>query len=88
MPERSPRIGRATPRSMSTEDRRRARQVLWSLRGLVLFLVGPVIGVGLVAAIFGLPQGLQLLAGIMFLFSLAILALLVRGEWRRLAGER
>lgn len=62
--------------------------MLWSLRGLVLFLVGPVIGVGLVAAIFGLPQGLQLLAGIMFLFSLAILALLVRGEWRRLAGER
>ena len=73
---------------MSADDRRQARQVLWNLRGLVLFLVGPVIGVCLVAAIFGLPEGLQVLAGIMFLFSLGMLGLLFRGEWRRLSGER
>ena len=72
----------------ATGQWRRMLQVLWTLRGLGLFLVGPVIGVCAVAAIFGLPQGLEILAGVMFLFSLGIYALLVRGEWRRVSGER
>ncbi len=63
-------------------------EVLWNLRGLSLFLVGPVVGVWIVAAIFGMPRGLQVLAGVMFLFSLGILALLVGGEWRRLSAGR
>ena len=71
---------------LSPADRRQLLQVLWNLRGLGLFLIGPVIGVWAVAAIFGLPQNLQIMAGIMFVFSLGIYAMLVRGEWRRLSG--
>ena len=74
---------------MSAADRRRlALQVLWNLRALGLFLIGPVIGVWAGAAIFGMPRSLQVLAGVMFLFSLGMYAILVRGEWRRLSGGR
>ena len=62
-----------------------AGQAVWNLRLLGLFLLGPVLGVLLVDAIFGLPGALRLLAGCMFLFSLALFAILVRGECRRLA---
>ncbi len=74
---------------MSAADRRRrALQVLWNLRALGLFLIGPVIGVWAGAAIFGMPRTLQMAASVMFLFSLGIYAVLVRGEWRRLSGGR
>ena len=74
---------------MSTADRPRlALQVLWNLRALSLFLIGPVIGVVLSAVIFGMPRALQVAACVMFLFSLGIYALLVRGEWRRLSAGR
>lgn len=73
---------------MTAVDRRRALQVLWNLRGLGLFLIGPVIGVWAGAAVFGMPRSLQVSAGVMFLFSLGMFALLVRGEWRRLSGGR
>ena len=73
---------------MSMGDRQLMAKVLWNLRGLGLFLIGPVLGVLLVAAIFGLPPGLQVVAGIMFAFSLGIYAMLIRGEWRRLSGSR
>lgn len=74
---------------MSTADRRRlAFQVLWNLRGLGLFLIGPALGVGLGAAIFGMPGTLQVSAAVMFVFSLGMYATLVRGEWRRLAPGR
>ncbi len=74
---------------MTAADRRRlACQALWNLRAMGLFLVGPVVGVWLGAAIFGMPRTLQLAAGVMFLFSLGVCALLVRGEWRRLSRAR
>jgi hypothetical protein len=59
-------------------------QAFWNLRMLALFLLGPILGVGLVGAIFGLPPGLYLLAGAMFLFSLAMLLSLVVTERRRI----
>jgi hypothetical protein len=60
-------------------------QVLWNLRALGLFLLGPGVGVFAVATIFGLPRALQLIAGAMFLLSLGMYATLVRSEWQRLA---
>ncbi len=72
---------------MSAADRRRRLiQVLWNLRGLGLFLIGPVVGVWTVAATFGMPPGLQIAAALMFLFSVGIYAVLARGEWRRISG--
>ena len=62
-------------------------QVLWNLRLLGLCLVGPVIGIVLVATIFGLTPGLFWTAGSAFLFTLSVLAVLVRAEWRRLSAE-
>lgn len=59
-------------------------RALWNLRALGLFLVGPVAGLGLVAATFGLPPALLALAGGFLLFSLSLFGLLVRGERRRL----
>lgn len=74
---------------MSATDRwRLAGQVLWNLRGLGLFLIGPVIGVGLGAAIFGMPLPLVGAAAMVFLVSLGMYAMLVRGEWRRLSPRR
>ena len=68
--------------------RRLAWQVLWNLRGLGLFLIGPAAGVGLGAAIFGMPPALLLAAGLVFAVSLAMYATLVQAEWRRLAPGR
>ena len=74
---------------MTPLDRRRlALQVAWNLRALGLFLIGPVIGVWIVAAVFGMPRSLVVAAGIMFLFSLGMWASLARGEWRRLSSGR
>ncbi len=76
-----------TARGPDVPDRRRlAGQVLWNLRGLALFLIGPAAGVGLGGAIFGLPGDLAWMAVVMFLFSLSLFGLLARGEWRRLAA--
>ena len=74
---------------MNATDRRRlVLQLLWNLRALGLFLVGPVVGVWLGAAIFGMPRTLQVAAGVMFLVSLGICSMLVRDEWRRLTRAR
>ncbi len=74
---------------MSVAVRRRlALQVLWNLRALGLFLIGPVIGVWASAVIFGMPRNLLIVASVMFLFSLGMYALLIRNEWRRLACGR
>ncbi len=64
-----------------------AGRVAWNLRGLALFLVGPVVGVGLGGAIFGMPTDLIWAAAVAFLISLSMFGLLVRGEWRRLAVQ-
>ena len=73
---------------MSAANRRRLLQVLWNLRALGLFLIGPVVGVGAGAAIFGMPVPLQVAAAVTFVFSLALYASLVRSEWRRSPGGR
>lgn len=73
---------------MSAANRRLVLKALWNLRGLSLFLIGPVIGVLLGAQIFGMPQTLQIAATIMFMFSLGIFIVLFRGEWRRLLDEQ
>ena len=66
----------------------RALLALWNLRALALFLIGPVVGVWLGAAIFGMPRSLQITASFVFLFSLALFAVLIRGELKRLARGR
>ena len=62
-------------------------RVLWNLRMLGLFLVGPGLGVALVGAIFGLAPHLYGAAAGMFGLTLALFALLARGEWCRLCRE-
>lgn len=62
----------------------RALRVVWNLRGLLLLLVGPAVGVFLGAAIFGLPANLQIAAGVMFVFGFGLCGRLFRDEWRRL----
>ena len=62
-------------------------RVLWNLRLLGLFLIGPAIGVALVGPIFGLPGNLQLAAGAMFLLSLGLFGILFKSEWQRLARQ-
>ena len=63
-------------------------RAVWNLRALALFLLGPVVGVILGAVVFGMPEALVRVAAGMFLFSLAMLAILVRGERRRLMRPR
>ena len=62
--------------------------VLWNLRLLSLFLIGPAVGVALVGLIFGLPGDLPLAAGAMFLLSLGLFGILFKSEWQRLARQR
>ncbi len=64
-----------------------AGQVAWKLRGLALFLIGPVVGVALGGAIFGMPADLVWAAAVAFLISLSMFGLLARGEWRRLIAR-
>ena len=70
----------------------RALHVVWNLRVLGLFLIGPVVGVLLGGMIFGLPDDLRWAAAIGFLISLSLFGMLARDEWRRLsrqaAGDR
>ncbi len=63
-------------------------RALWNLRALGLFLLGPVVGVTLGAEVFGMPGALIRVAAVMFLLSLGMFAVLVRGEWRRLMPPR
>lgn len=55
------------------------------MRLLGLFVVGPVAGILLVGLTFGLTSSLQRLAAAMFVFSVALLGLLVRSEYVRLS---
>lgn len=64
-----------------------ALRVLWNLRVLSLFLIGPALGVALGGAIFGLPTNVLWAAAAMFLVSLSLLGVLVRAEWRRLSRD-
>jgi len=83
-------MGERPPGSTDPHGASRLRilgQVLWNLRMLGLFLVGPGLGVALVGAIFGLAPHLYGAAAGMFGLTLALFALLARGEWRRLCRE-
>ncbi len=73
--------------SKGLDRRKLAVQVAWNLRGLALFLIGPVVGFGLGGVIFGMPVNLVWAAAAVFLISLSMFGLLVRGEWRRLAAQ-
>ncbi len=81
------------PRSpLSSDDGRRrgghrALLVLWNLRVLGLFLVGPIAGVVLGGAIFGMPEGQRWAAAVAFAISLSLFGILARGEWRRLSRD-
>lgn len=70
------------------EPTRPTLRALWNLRALGAFLLGPVVGVLLGAEVFGMPATLIRIAGVMFVFSLAMFAILVRGERRRLVPPR
>lgn len=71
--------------------RGRLRLALRHLALPAVFIVGPVTGLVLIEAIFGLPPVLWYAAGPYLLLGLAMLGLLLRGEYQRLtarAGER
>lgn len=73
---------------MSAADSwRRAMRVVWNLRVLGLFLIGPVVGVVLGGLIFGLPSDLRWAAVVAFAISLFLFGILAKGEWRRLSRE-
>ena len=63
----------------------RALQVIWNLRLLGLFLIGPVVGILLGGVIFGLPDDLRWAAAGGLLISLSLFGMLAKGEWRRLS---
>ena len=67
---------------------RLALTALWNLRMLALFLVGPVIGVLLGGWTFTMPVALRWGGLGMFTLALALLGILVRDEYGRLARRR
>jgi ABC-type dipeptide/oligopeptide/nickel transport system permease subunit len=60
------------------------RQALWNLRFPALYTLGPAFSLILVNLFFGLPRPLWFVACGFFLFSMALFAVLVRGEIRQL----
>lgn len=59
-------------------------QALWNQRLAGLFFLGPPISVTLVGIIFHLPDNLELIALGMFLLTMTLFGILVRGECRNL----
>ena len=66
---------------------RRALLVIWNLRVLGLFLVGPIVGVVLGGVIFGMPEDQRWAAAAAFAISLSLFGILAKGEWRRLSRD-
>ena len=64
---------------------RLALTALWNLRMLGLFLVGPVVGVIIGGWTFTMPLALRWTGLGMFVLSVALLGILVRDEYGRLA---
>lgn len=60
------------------------KHALWNLRWLSLFAVGPAVGTVLVAVIFGMTATLAVLAAGVFLLMLALFAVLLGSEYRRI----
>ena len=69
-------------------DLRLARRACWNLRFAGLFAAGPVAGLFLLAATFGMTTGMRRMALVMVLFTLLLFGLLVKGEYDRLARVR
>ena len=65
-------------------DTRRARRACWNLRYTGLFAAGPVGGLVPLALIFGMTGSMQRMALAMAIFSLALFAILFKGEYDRL----
>jgi uncharacterized membrane protein len=66
---------------------RTALLVVWNLRVLGLFLIGPAVGIAVGGIIFGLPVDIRWMAVAMFLLSLSLFGVLARGEWRRVSRQ-
>ncbi len=66
-------------------DMRRARLACWNMRFAGLFAAGPAVGLGLLAATFGMSLGMQRMALGMVVFTAALFGLLVKGEYDRLS---
>ncbi len=69
-------------------DLPRLRLACWNLRLAGLFAGGPVVGLVPLALIFGLSGGMRLAALAMVAFTAALIAILVKGEYDRLARLR
>ncbi len=67
---------------------RRTWRVAVNLRMLALFLIGPVAGVIMGGAIFGLPDDLRWATAAALLVSLSMFGMLAKAEWRRLSRDR
>ena len=68
-------------------DMRRARRACWNLRYAGLFAAGPVGGLVPLALIFGMTSSMLRMAFAMALFSLALFAILFKGEYDRLSRQ-
>ena len=56
----------------------------WNLRLASLFMGGPIAGLVLLALIFGMSGTMRTMALGMIVFSLALFAILIKGEYDRL----
>ncbi len=70
---------------MSFHANQRALRAAWNLRGLGLFLAGPIVGVLLVGLTFGFPVPMRIAAGAVLLFDLALWGALIKNEAARLS---
>ena len=64
-------------------DGRRCARAMWDLRWAASFMVAPMLGLALVASMFGLPPALKILASAAGLLDIALLIVLLRAELRR-----
>ncbi len=55
---------------------------------MLIFMIAPAIGLGLVAMIFGLPLDLRLLAGVMTVLAGGLILILLRGEVRFIRSRK
>ena len=63
---------------------RRLLLACWNLRLASLFMGGPIAGLVLLALIFGMSVAMRTMALGMIVFSLALFAILIKGEYDRL----
>ena len=66
---------------------RRTLLVIWNLRVLGLFLVGPLVGGALGGVIFGMPEDQRWAAAVAFAISLSLFGILAKNQWHRLSRD-